>query len=395
MRILICTQHRAVVGGVETYLRDLLPALALAGHSLALVCECTDAAGDRAIDAGVPGVPVSGVDAGMESFVRDFRPDVVYDQGLLDSEAESWLSRSAPTLLYAHIHGGNCISGTKRHSRPREAVCERRFGLACLLHYLPRGCGGSNPLTMLNLYRQQSRRRGLWPTFRGIAVAGRYMFDELRRNGVEERRLHRLPLFPSGIAPDPEALQRVPGGELLFLGRLTALKGAIHAVRALAILRASGAGDYRLTVVGDGAERGSLEAFARDNALPVTFVGSVDFPRRNEFLRSADLLVVPSVWGEPFGLVGIAAGCVGVPAAGFDAGGVADWLIPGETGELAPADPPDPRGLADAIRRALADPVHYNALRVGAWRLAREHSLALHVERLETLLESCLEPEST
>ena len=63
----------------------------------------------------------------------------------------------------------------------------------------------------------------------------------------------------------------------------------------------------------------------------------------------ADLLVVPSLWPEPFGLVGLEAARHRLPVAAFAVGGIPDWLRPGVNGYLAPGDPPTPGGLADAI----------------------------------------------
>ena len=105
-------------------------------------------------------------------------------------------------------------------------------------------------------------------------------------------------------------------------------------------------------------------------------------------MREADVLAVPSVWPEPFGLVGIEAGCVGLPAAAFDVGGVRDWVRPGESGELAPGDPPTADGLVQAIVRALADPAHLNRLRVGAWEVVRGFGRERHVEGLQRILEA-------
>src|SRR6202034_271377 len=98
-----------------------------------------------------------------------------------------------------------------------------------------------------------------------------------------------------------------------------------------------------------------------------------------DLMRQADLVAVPSLWPEPFGLVGIEAGCFGVPAVGFAVGGIPDWLIPGQTGELAPADPPTVEGLAEAIVRALEDPAHYQKLCSGAWEMAKRFSLERHL----------------
>ncbi len=104
-------------------------------------------------------------------------------------------------------------------------------------------------------------------------------------------------------------------------------------------------------------------------------------------MRQADLLVVPSVWPEPYGLVGVEAGGLGLPAAGYAVGGIPEWLIPGHSGELAPGDPPTVDGLADAIVRAVADPAHYAKLCRGAWETSGSSTLRSHLEYLEPILE--------
>jgi len=56
------------------------------------------------------------------------------------------------------------------------------------------------------------------------------------------------------------------------------------------------------------------------------------------------------------------------------------------TGELAPADPPAPSGLAEAIARALADREHHATLRRGAWEFARRCAAFDHGAALEGIL---------
>jgi len=105
--------------------------------------------------------------------------------------------------------------------------------------------------------------------------------------------------------------------------------------------------------------------------------------------------VVPSLWPEPFGLVGIEAGHLGVPAVGYAVGGIPDWLIAGVSGELAPGDPPSPRGLADAIVRALSNHDHYNRLCAGARQTAELFSVDQHVNHLEAILSRITRGTST
>jgi glycosyltransferase involved in cell wall biosynthesis len=85
-------------------------------------------------------------------------------------------------------------------------------------------------------------------------------------------------------------------------------------------------------------------------------------------------------------MVGIEAGCVGLPAVGFATGGIPEWLVSGTTGESSPCDPPTAAGLADAIVRALRDPEHYHLLQVGAWQMAQEFSQDRHLSVLESTL---------
>ena len=143
-----------------------------------------------------------------------------------------------------------------------------------------------------------------------------------------------------------------------------------------------------LVVAGDGPDRAEFEAEAKRRGVAAEFLGWTGSDRREAEMRAADVLAVPSVWPEPFGLVGVEAGCVGLPAVAFAVGGVPDWLTAGVSGELAPGGRPDPRELAAALVRALADDAHHHRLRVGAWEAARRFTPEAHLDRLLPVLEA-------
>ena len=164
------------------------------------------------------------------------------------------------------------------------------------------------------------------------------------------------------------------------------VKGVSHLLRAIPIAAAKLGCPLALTIAGDGPERGKIEGLARQIGLNVDFAGWVDTEERSNLLRQTDLVAVPSLWPEPFGLVGIEAGSFGVPAVGFAVGGIPDWLIPGQSGELAPGDPPTVDGLAQAMVRALANPEHYAKLCLGAWEMARQFTLERHIAQLEQII---------
>ncbi len=108
--------------------------------------------------------------------------------------------------------------------------------------------------------------------------------------------------------------------ELVFLGRLVSDKGADLLIEALGLLAGRGLRP-RLSLVGDGPERPRLieQAAALGLSEQVTFTGIVQGEALAGLLRRHEILVVPSRWPEPFGIValeGMACGCVPVVSDG-------------------------------------------------------------------------------
>ena len=141
---------------------------------------------------------------------------------------------------------------------------------------------------------------------------------------------------PSVILPDPyqdEVFRVVPGTrrekELIFVGRLVPDKGADVLIEALGRLKQGGLGP-ELTLVGDGPELMNLQTLAvragvRDQ---ITFLGRKTGVELAALLNRHQILVVPSRWQEPFGIValeGIACGCAVVGSHG---GGLKDAIGP-------------------------------------------------------------------
>lgn len=388
MRVLIAAHHLAIVGGVETYLRDLLPALRERGHAVALLAS--DGAHAEGIPIAPPDIPTWGL-AGVDRdevfrSVEAWAPEVAFSHGMESPADEAAVFERFPTVLFAHGHQATCVSGTRTHAFPVRRPCDKKFGLGCLVHYFPRRCGGLNPITMIGLYRRASRRSDALSRYAAIVVASRYMAEEYREHGIPDERIRLVPLFATGQVPSPTPPDRPQTDRILFVGRLYAEKGTRLVVEAVAGAAARLGRPLTLVVAGEGPERPDIEAQAARRNVRAEFHGWVDPDRRVDLMCGVDLLAVPSLCPETFGLVGIEAGCVGLPAVGFAVGGTPDWLIPGVSGELAPGDPPTASGLVEAIVRALANPSHLCLLSVGAWERAHQFSREAHVTRIEAVL---------
>ena len=147
-----------------------------------------------------------------------------------------------------------------------------------------------------------------------------------------------------------------------------------------------------MTFAGDGPARPAWEAAAarlmtRQPGIRIAFPGWLERERIDTLMSDADLLVLPSLWPEPFALVGLEAARHHLPVAAFAVGGIPDWLRPGMNGYLAPGDPPTAAGLAGAIVACLRDPRRTPVFATG--RPDLEELISRH---LDALLESSKKP---
>ena len=408
------------MGGVETYLNTIIPELSRAGHDLAFWSE-VDVPADRSrielpLQAPAWCVAELGREAALAG-LRAWRPDVIYSHKLSDPDIERAVLSVAPSVFFAHDYNGTCISGTKTFRFPIAQPCNRRFGLACLAHYFPHRCGGLSPITMFRLYNLQSKRQENLHRYDAIVTHSDHMLAELIKHGLSPRRAYSFPYYvqpapfeetaatmtaaamvtaaaDSVVPPEVQPAQATDGNrkrgsesalQLLFSGRMEYLKGGHVFIDALPEVSAVLNRPIQVTFAGDGRERQALQrraAMVSNDRLSIAFAGWVDRPSIEDLLKNCDLLVVPSLWPEPFGLVGPEAGHFGVPVAAFDVGGIHDWLLDGVNGYLASGSPPTAGGLARAIIKCLSDPVTHARLRAGAVQVSQQFNIRNHLAAL-------------
>ena len=362
MRIAFVNWTSRAVGGAELYLSELMAALDSHGHELVLFCGSDD--GKAAYIS--PARRRLADHRGAYSQIAAWKPDVVVDNGA-GQILERQISRFVNYAAFVHSYQGLCISGTRLNRVPRPATCSVQFGAMCLVRYFPRRCGGLSPTTMLHDYRLQKERIERFRRAKKVLTLSNHVRGMLIRHGVRSNRVDSLP-----IAVPPPAKTIVPANnepvrKLLFLGRLDRVKGVHVLLKTMGLLRQDNPG-IELDIVGDGPERKNLEQQAQD--MPVRFSGWLNGDDLESAFADAQLLVVPSLWPEPFGRIGPEALVRGMPVVAFDSGGVRDWLTHGENGVLADADPPTARSLAVAISEAV-QPDTYQRLSIGAVRTSK------------------------
>ena len=177
--------------------------------------------------------------------------------------------------------------------------------------------------------------------------------------------------------PDQTAL-------LVFVGRLAREKNVGLLLAALAALPA----DVWLLLVGDGPDRGLLEAQAHDRGIAsrTVFAGTQPPAVVAEVLAAADLFVFPSMT-ETFGLAMIEAMAAGCAVVAVQAAASSDLLRDGETGRLVAADPAT---FAGAVRDLLTQPARRSAMGGAARAAAADYDHARVTDRLLIVYQELL-----
>lgn len=393
MKILMVNEFVDLRGGAERYLIALCEHLVSLGVRVDILHGHKPERKEVAKADHVYRIPELGqehpaLDPGLLLRLKDLllqsRPDVIYVHNLRHAGAILHLASVAPTFQYVHDHKASCPDGKRLLHFPL-SPCAHPISPFCMLRAHFRRCMPRSPGKAVGAYLRAKGRLSASCRLRGLLVASTFMEELLRANGVPHRLITVLPLFtpwPVEKWTTPEN----PNG-LLYVGRLAQGKGILELITWVSRMQDS----VHLEIVGDGDLLEGAARMIRENGLDskIHLMG----PLRDEALRAAyrrnAVLVLPSVWPEPFGLVGLEAASLGRPAVAFDVGGISQWLKDGQTGRLVP--PGDFRQMRDTLSDMLGKPERLKTLGIGAIQQASESfSLARHAAALLDLFDRAL-----
>jgi glycogen(starch) synthase len=194
-------------------------------------------------------------------------------------------------------------------------------------------------------------------------------------------------IVPAGVnlAAFPLAPTKSWSGRLLYAGRLSPLKGVDVAISALARLPEG----TTLDVAGSGPPAYERRLRWMVEALRLTgrvrFLGALTRARLASAYSTADAVLFPVRWAEPFGLVPLEAMAQGTPVVAVAAGGASAYLRDGANALVAP--PEDPAAIAAAVQRLACRPSLRERLRVGGRATAERYP----AERSHRAIEATLE----
>ena len=384
-RVLVLCDTVGHDGGTESYLERALPELTRAGDDVAVFArrvESADAFGVRAgaIDWAREDEPPNRRAAAAVTRVIDANAfDVVMTSNVFDT-AVLEAARALPRMVVRlHDHRAFCPNGDRRYPQ-FPGNCERAMGGACVVNAATHGCvAGPRPETLRRI-RDRANVRDAVKGADAVVVSSAFMAGLARTNGVAAERIVVAPppLARDAFADEPAARPRER--RLLFAGRIVPQKGLLSLVRALARIRR--VDRPVLAIAGEPTpEYDRAVTLAADLGVVLDPLGRLDPIAMRAAIDASCAVAVPSLWAEPFGLLGIEAQARGRAAVAYAVGGVPEWI--GRAG-IAVA-PGDERALAEAIEVVLS---HYawQTYADAATRNARSYHPDHHIHTLREVL---------
>jgi len=205
-------------------------------------------------------------------------------------------------------------------------------------------------------------------TWSSMIAVSKTVKEEYARAGFD---LARIEVIYNGIDPrflTPARFARATNQDaalkLLFVGRLRVEKGIMTILKAMELLvqqpqqGSDTLAPVHLNIFGDGDETyvNELKAFLHEKALEdrVTFHGKVPQDVLIDWYDCSDIMLVPSLWKEPFGLVIAEAMGRALPVIASNVGGPAEIITHNVDGLLT--EPGDEQALMLAMRQLIEDP---------------------------------------
>ena len=346
--VLLVTPRWRRDGGIATHLQASAAALAAEGIDVTVLAREVE---DTPAPAGVSVIEApSLLDRQAPAALRleassGLSPAVIHLHELDDPVLVQKLRERAPVLISAHGYPG-CTSG-QWYFKPGQE-CDRGHGPGCIGNLAFAGCAHTrDPRPLPGAYRRTTRAVAALRAA-DLAISYSSAVDRhLAANRIAHRRV--VPLFAT-LEPARDGGGAGDRRRVLFAGRIVAAKGLAVLIEAARDVEAE------FVICGEGWQLERMRALAGRLGVAhrFDFRGWLAPDQLALELAEASLVALPSLWPEPFGLIGIEAHAAVRPVIASAVGGVGDWLEDGISGLLVA--PGDAGALAVKLNELLGDP---------------------------------------
>ena len=180
---------------------------------------------------------------------------------------------------------------------------------------------------------------------------------------------------------------------LAFSGRLTPEKGIAELIEAMKLVKDEPR--IKLLVMGSSFyENGSndnpfinkLKKSAKEISDRILFTGYVKHAMMADYLRLADVAVIPSVWEEPFGLTVVEGMAAGLPIITTNRGGIPE-LVTKDNAIITEVNEAFTKQLAQAIRHLYLHPKACRSMGEVSLQLSKRFSKDIYAKNFFQVLQ--------
>lgn len=388
LKIVQINDYYRELGGTEKYFLDICSVLEENGHQIITVSSTEGA------HISVKGRteyfvrPSFGVRSGLrtwsayKSIIAREKPDIIHLHNthfFVSPLIINRLAKAVPTVKFVHDMRFLCPMNGQKVLPSTGEICHFPLGWKCITGAcLTKSRNERRMRDQARKYISMSYDVHVSRSLDKVIMGSQFMHDELKKNGFQEDRLRLIPCFTDKISPADEAVSGK--GVILCVGRFDGAKGIPQFIETLAYIR-----DRRWTaeIVGDGKFRGEAETKIAEYGLgdSIKLLGRLSPQEVDRCYQRCDIVVMPSMVPESFGLVGIEAAAFGKPVIAFDSGGVREWLVDGTTGYLVKMG--DVRELARTLAHLLDNASLARDMgRKGKERVEKYYRRDMHMEKL-------------
>jgi glycosyltransferase involved in cell wall biosynthesis len=327
MRLMFVITRGDILGGAQSYVRDLARRFAADGDEVLVVAGAMGAMTATLEEAGVPAIQAPGL-------LREIQ--LLRDVGSVAS-LSSLMRSFRPDLVTTHSSKAGIVG----------RIAARLTGTPCLFTVHGWAFNSSEPRTKRTVYR--SLERAMAPLAARIVCVSEHSRELGAAAGI---RPDRLVTIHNGIPDAPPHLRAEPGmpGRLRLVSVARFAPPKDHRTLLLAVKEVE---DVDLDLIGDGPAEGETRALARELALDdrVRFLGRRgDVP---ETLARAQAFALCSR-SEGFPLSTLEAMRAGLPVVVSRVGGAPEAVVDGETGYVVHTN--DVAGWRDRLAALAGDP---------------------------------------
>ena len=347
----------------------------------------------------------------LEKVVRAIKPDLIHAHGWKASSAIVANQMGIPCIITAHHGGIVCPNGMLMNvqDQPCNLPVSEQNCLGCALSFVPGGrfwrpiikfvphnfrvtigrflatirnipylspawrvsLGIQNKSAQIEVMSRLSSR---------VVAPSRSIARALIRNGFSVEKIF---VIPHGI--EPLAQQPILTGltkrplRFGYVGRISYVKGlhiALSAFRTIAHPQA-----FEFHIFGEAGSKTEVKYMSQlkrqADGLPVMWHGKLGHGQIEAAYAMIDVVLLPSIYTEVFGLTLLEALSVGRPVIASRCGGPEDIVVDGQNGVLVPAN--DPIALAAAIQYFLDSPIRVQEI---STKIGPINTLKSHVEGL-------------